>query len=141
MTEYAREYQVGGDHYTALNVQPWDAMESWMSAEEFAGFLRGNIIKYIARDKNGTEDLEKARHYLDRLIAHQKGTESNAPDRIADRMLELSRSVAVAVEEIEKLKKGMDGMLMRVSNLEALRPANTTSRFQTPWALCESDGK
>lgn len=129
MTEYAREYQVGGDHYTALNVQPWDAMESWMSAEEFAGFLRGNIIKYIARDKNGTEDLEKARHYLDRLIAHQKGTESNAPDRIADRMLELSRSVAVAVEEIEKLKKGMDGMLMRVSNLEAL------------WALCESDGK
>lgn len=127
MSEQAREYQVGGNHYTALHVQPWDAMESWMSAEEFAGFLRGNIIKYIARDKNGTEDLEKARHYLDRLIAHQKGT--NVPDRIADRMLELSRSVAVALEEIEKLKKGMDGMLMRVSNLEAL------------WALCESDGK
>lgn len=62
--------QVGGDHYVNLGVQPWDAMESWMSEEEFAGFLRGNVIKYVARcrSKGGLEDLEKARHYLDRLI-------------------------------------------------------------------------
>lgn len=33
-------------------------------------FIEGNIIKYVTRyqHKNGTEDLKKARWYLDRLI-------------------------------------------------------------------------
>lgn len=64
-------HQVGGNHYTSLTVQPWDAMESWMSREEFAGYLRGNCIKYLARaGKKGsaTEDLQKAAHYLEKLI-------------------------------------------------------------------------
>jgi hypothetical protein len=66
----AREYQVGGTHYASKRIQPWDAMEDWMSKEEFQGYLRGNAIKYIARykEKGGVEDLRKARHYLDRLI-------------------------------------------------------------------------
>lgn len=66
----ARDMQVGGDHYRSKTVQPWDAMESWMTAEQFEGFLRGNAIKYLARysDKNGVEDLRKAQHYLTKLI-------------------------------------------------------------------------
>jgi len=70
----ARSRQVGGDHYRKLAIQPWDAMQEWMSPERFAGFLQGNIIKYIARyqDKGGVQDLEKARHYLDRLIEAEK---------------------------------------------------------------------
>ena len=44
-----RDTQVGGDHYRSKTVQPWDAMESWMSPEQFKGFLRGNAIKYLAR--------------------------------------------------------------------------------------------
>jgi hypothetical protein len=45
-------------------------MESWMSREEFSGFLRGNVIKYVSRyqDKGGLEDLQKANHYLSKLI-------------------------------------------------------------------------
>jgi hypothetical protein len=66
----AGKHQVGGSHYTELAVQPWAAMQSWMSTEAFAGFLRGNVIKYVARcdAKGGVEDLRKARHYLDKLI-------------------------------------------------------------------------
>lgn len=62
--------QVGGSHYASKSIQPWDAMRAWMSKEEFAGFLRGNAIKYLARcnDKGGVEDLRKARHYIDKLI-------------------------------------------------------------------------
>ena len=30
--------------------------------------FENNVIKYIARDKGGVEDLKKARHYLDKLI-------------------------------------------------------------------------
>lgn len=40
---------------------------------EHLPFLEGNIIKYLWRwrDKNGVEDLKKARWYLDRLIQNQ----------------------------------------------------------------------
>ena len=61
-TQKADKKQIGGDHYMNMGLQPWKAMKSWMSEEEFKGFLRGNIIKYVARcwDKNGVEDLKKA---------------------------------------------------------------------------------
>jgi hypothetical protein len=63
-------HQVGGDHYASKTVQPWQAMESWMSPEAFSGYLQGNCIKYLARyrDKNGIEDLMKAQHYLAKLL-------------------------------------------------------------------------
>lgn len=63
-------YQVGGNHYAAKHIQPWDAMRDWMTPDQFKGFLRGNVIKYIARcdDKGGIEDLRKAQHYLTVLI-------------------------------------------------------------------------
>lgn len=66
----ATAIQIGGAHYINKKVQPWAAMEAWMSHDEFTGFLRGNVIKYMARcnDKGGIEDLKKARHYLDKLI-------------------------------------------------------------------------
>ena len=37
-------------------------------------YAEGNIIKYVCRwrRKGGIADLEKARDYLDRLIAHEK---------------------------------------------------------------------
>jgi len=62
--------QIGGTHYVAKVVQPWAAMESWMSPEQFEGYLRGNVIKYVARysDKGGLQDLQKAEHYLQKLI-------------------------------------------------------------------------
>lgn len=61
--------QVGGTHYKK-DIQPWDAMEAWMSKEAFQGFLQGNAIKYLARwkDKGGVEDLQKAQHYIQKLI-------------------------------------------------------------------------
>lgn len=37
------------------------------------GFCEGNVIKYVRRwrEKNGVEDLEKAREYIDRLIQNE----------------------------------------------------------------------
>ncbi len=61
----------GPSHYTGLDIQPWEAMESWMTKDEFAGFLRGNAIKYLARapHKGGVEDYRKAKHYLEKLLS------------------------------------------------------------------------
>ena len=59
--------QVGGEHYVGLSVEPWAAMEAWMTKDEFIGFLKGNIIKYLAREKN-SNDLDKAGHYMQKLL-------------------------------------------------------------------------
>ncbi len=74
----SRLHQIGGTHYTTKEIQPWDAMEAWMSHEAFSGFLQGNSIKYLARwkDKGGIEDLRKARHYLDKLIEVENGQQT-----------------------------------------------------------------
>ena len=69
----ADDMQVGGEHYRNKDIQPWTAMQAWMTPEQFKGFLWGNDIKNIARwqDKGGVEDLRKARHYMDKLIEIQ----------------------------------------------------------------------
>jgi hypothetical protein len=57
--------QHGGTHYKTKAIQPWDYIVS-----NELGYLEGNIVKYVSRwrDKGGLEDLQKARHYLDKLI-------------------------------------------------------------------------
>lgn len=62
--------QVGGSHYKDKAIQPWDYIVS-----NGLGYLEGNIVKYVSRykEKNGLEDLKKARHYLDKLIETQEG--------------------------------------------------------------------
>jgi hypothetical protein len=66
----ADDLQVGGDHYKNMGVQPWKAMESWLTPAEFQGFLKGNAIKYLARcnSKGGIEDVKKAQHYIAKLV-------------------------------------------------------------------------
>ena len=57
------------DHYTNCAIQPIDFIVA-----NNMDFLEGNIIKYVARykNKNGLEDLAKARHYLDMLIEREE---------------------------------------------------------------------
>lgn len=59
--------QVGGDHYSKYKMQPVEAIRK-MNLD----FVKGNILKYLVRykDKNGIEDLKKARHYAEILRQH-----------------------------------------------------------------------
>lgn len=63
-TVKATDTQIGGNHYMA-KVQPIDFIVG-----NDIPFREANIIKYVFRHKkkNGKQDLEKARHYLDMLI-------------------------------------------------------------------------
>ena len=66
----ADDRQVGGDHYIQMGVEPWAVIDSWTLAQR-AGFYRGNALKYIMRAGTkgpACEDLNKAKHYLDKLI-------------------------------------------------------------------------
>ena len=61
--------QVGGEHYKKYAIQPTEYI-----LKNNMNFIEGNIIKYVTRykDKNGLEDLRKARHYLDILISEME---------------------------------------------------------------------
>lgn len=57
-------------HYTNGQIECIEAIESSMPQEEFIGYLKGNVLKYVWRyeNKGGAEDLMKARWYLDLFI-------------------------------------------------------------------------
>jgi hypothetical protein len=59
--------QVGGSHYQVAEIQPWDVMLAY-GLDPWSA----NVIKYLLRFpyKNGVEDLEKAKHYIEFLIAN-----------------------------------------------------------------------
>lgn len=57
--------QVGGKHYTNMPIEPVEfCMRNGLD------FCQASIIKYVCRfrEKNGIEDLNKAKHYIDILI-------------------------------------------------------------------------
>ena len=49
-------------HYNQGNIECIDGIEASMSAEQFEGYLKGNLMKYVWRygDKSKLQDLEKA---------------------------------------------------------------------------------
>lgn len=57
-------------HYTHGGIEVIDIMETQLSPEEYRGYIKGQIIKYITREahKNGDEDLAKAQWYLNRYM-------------------------------------------------------------------------
>lgn len=67
-TGNALNTQVAGSHYKDMKIQPVE----YIIANEL-GFCEGNVVKYVSRykNKNGVEDLKKARHFLDILIEQQ----------------------------------------------------------------------
>lgn len=64
----ALELQEGGGHYKEMVVQPVEFIQM-----NNIPYIEGNVIKYVCRwrKKNGIEDLKKAKHYLELLIAFE----------------------------------------------------------------------
>jgi hypothetical protein len=63
-------------HYKSGGIEAIEGIEASMAPEAYAGYLKGNIMKYMWRyERKGkpVEDLKKAQWYLGRLIAaHEK---------------------------------------------------------------------
>lgn len=73
-------------HYTSGGIETIDYMRAKMTDEQFEGYLKGNIIKYVSRYemKNGVQDVRKAEWYIKRLINHlersKTSEQANAED-------------------------------------------------------------
>jgi uncharacterized protein DUF3310 len=70
--------QVGGSHYQTP-IAHWD----YILANNI-GYMEAQIIKYCSRwkKKNGLEDLQKARHFLDKLIEWEQAKTKEQDDLI-----------------------------------------------------------
>jgi hypothetical protein len=72
-----RDYQVGGDHYKKLQIQPVE----YIYANEL-DFLEGNIVKYVTRHRTkgeGAKDIKKVIHYAQMILELRYGDKINAP--------------------------------------------------------------
>lgn len=58
------------EHYHKGGIDVIGFCKDKLSNERQAGFYQMNVLKYVTRytDKNGVEDLRKAKFYLDKLI-------------------------------------------------------------------------
>jgi len=68
---YKEDAVANPSHYNTGNIECIEAIGESMSAEAFAGYLKGNCMKYLWRyDYKGkpVEDLQKAQWYLAELI-------------------------------------------------------------------------
>lgn len=70
----ASKTQVGGDHYKNMVIQPVEFIN-----RNKIGYIEGSVIKYVCRhrSKNGRQDLEKAKHFIDLLIEQEYGVPAN----------------------------------------------------------------
>lgn len=59
---HPKHYKLDG-----LDIEAIDVIKSVLGAEKFRGYCRGNVLKYLIRaeNKNGVEDLKKAKVYLE----------------------------------------------------------------------------
>lgn len=58
-------------HYNTGNIECIKALKEWMTEEQYRGFLKGNVIKYLCREghKDSREqDCKKAQYYLNKLV-------------------------------------------------------------------------
>ena len=58
-------------HYNQGGVECLDGIEAALTPEEFKGYCKGNIIKYVWRENfkdQNIQDLKKSNFYLNRLI-------------------------------------------------------------------------
>lgn len=60
-------------HYNQGKVECIDAIESALDQTEFIGYLKGQILKYIWREKHkgGLQDTQKAAWYLRKLVEQE----------------------------------------------------------------------
>ena len=70
----AKDYQIGGEHYKSKGIQPIE----YIMANEL-DFCEGCVVKYISRwrQKNGLDDLLKAKHYIEFLIERERNNDCN----------------------------------------------------------------
>ena len=62
--------QVGGTHYKAMKIEPWNVVDSW-PLEQRIGYYRGGALKYLMRmgsKDESAQEIAKGQHYMQKLL-------------------------------------------------------------------------
>jgi len=78
---HANTRQVGGSHYKTGGIEHWDMVAMFQ-----LDYFQGQITKYLFRwrKKHGVQDLEKARHFLDKYIELAKAAGQSDQTSVGD---------------------------------------------------------
>lgn len=96
----ANDKQIGGQHYKSA-LQHWDIVDTYE-----VPYLEGCATKYLSRwrKKNGAQDLEKAKHYVEKLIEQLplRSRPTYVPGHILDRF---QAENGIPAEDMEPIRK------------------------------------
>ncbi len=107
--------KINPDHYKKKSIETIEAIKSQMTEAEFIGYLKGSIMKYIARMgikiptlEGAREDVSKAHWFIEYLLKtltdlikkHNKDPNRDLTDEELDELLNPGKIV--------KFKKGKD---------------------------------
>ena len=74
---------INPDHYKVGGIETIDYLEAKLTPEEFAGYCRGNALKYLSRaghKDDAAQEYRKAIWYIERLIACLGADQATADD-------------------------------------------------------------
>jgi hypothetical protein len=131
-------------HYSRWKLQP-----AYFIMENNLPFDVGNVIKYVCRydAKNGLEDLEKARGYLDMMIEKAKGNLNYVPgqeapgqgSQVAGQPQEWTVHRDVADRLIAELRtRTLEAVGKRRDGLKAKRRKGPAPSLRTPQARAKA---
>lgn len=145
-------HMVGGDHYQKMPITPWQALEVWLTPEEFRGYLKGEAIVYIARElaKAGPTDIGKARHTLQKLEQvygpeeWRMRRESAVPSKVDDRDPDQMSAAELALIPLPPLRveaSPLPGFVFVNGHVYELRPAGNATGGCTVPEVCAMNGR
>lgn len=121
--EISENDSINPNHYIFGGIETIEYLKAKMTADEFRGFLKGNVLKYVSREskKNGLEDLKKDKWYLDKLIEFENdrklSTKIKMTKRESDMIKRLKRVPQTGVGIIDYNRPEPKVLLSNESNL------------------------
>jgi|TARA_E500000318_G_scaffold607_4_gene838 hypothetical protein len=66
--------KINPNYYKNKPIETIEVIRNELTSDEFRGYLKGQVWKYLSRHrgKNGFEDLQKAKWYMDYLIKFEQ---------------------------------------------------------------------
>ena len=86
---------INPDHYKTGGLETWDILRAKLTPEEIEGFAKGNVFKYLSREKskNGFECLLKCHWYLTSLIEiRYNSLPQTEKDKYAEKLRKMQES-------------------------------------------------
>lgn len=111
------------DYYHQGNVDVIKFGEENFSEEELKGFYRMNVLKYVTRfdKKNGLQDLEKAKFYLNKLVDMN---EEQVPDEIS-----VDNSIPFPEDELKYFLRSLSDIPKQDKWVDRLVPGMKVSTY------------